>query len=248
MMPDKPDHGVFCGGNRGPRGNEGAFDHDNGQLERARRLDLGGGGMAARILRKYDFDAAALEQADIVLGGERPASLYKFDIGQLAGHRRHIDQTYDVGVLRRGQKLRDSKAAYTEDDARLFAERRDGRSHVRHEGPVVARLPLPGRPLDGEQRRTGYRGCCDGVAAHLGGERVRRVDQNVDALVAQIADETFDPAEAAASHRNGLSTRRCGSPGERQCRLETPVGCEELCECARFRRAPQEKNAHGPRF
>jgi len=247
-MPREPDHGVFGGWNGWPRRYEGALHHDHGQLQRARCLDLGGGGMAARVLRQDHLNAMVLEQTDIVLGGKRPPSLNEHNIGQIAGHGGHVDQPHDVSVLRRGQKLTDCQASDAEHHTRVRAQRGYGRGHVRNLDPIVAGLTLPRRSFYGEQRRTCDRGGRDGVAAHLSGKGMGCVDQNVDAFVPQIADEPLDAAKAAASHRNGLSARSRGAPGQRQRRLKALIRREQARQRACLCRAPQEKYAHGSRF
>jgi len=246
-MAGKPDHGVFGGRNRWARRDEWALDHHDGKSKRARGFDLGNRGAAARILRENHLDAALVKQANIVLPCERPACLDYDDIGQIERCCWRVDQPDDVGMLRRGLKLSKSEAADgAEDRARFWAERGNRRSHIRNEGPVVPWLPFPGGPFDGEKRRPGDRSGRDGVAAHLGGKGMGRVDEHIDALVPQITCKPCGSAKAASSDANGLSarSRRPSCKGE-NC-LETAVPSEQPCERTSFRRAPEEKNAHGP--
>ena len=159
-----------------------------------------------------------------------------------------VDQADDVGVLRRGLQLGEGEAADpAENLPGRGANRLDSGGHIRRERPIVAGLRLPGGSFDGEQRRAGGRSRFDGVAAHLRGEGMRGIHQHIDALVAQIADEPFDAAEAAASGRDRLGARRGRPAGEGERGIETAVRCEQPCKRARFRGAPEEKNAHGPR-
>ncbi len=248
-MAVKPDHGVCGRWNRWPRRNEGALDHNDGKAKRARGLDLGNRSLASRIFRQNRFDAALAKQENIVLRCERPACPDYDDARQAERCCRRVDQPDDVGMLRRGLKLSKSEAANgAEDRARFLAERRNRRSHIRNDGPVVFRLTFPGGPFDGEERRTGDRSRGDGVSAHLGREWVGCVDEDIDLPVPQIADKPLNPAKAAASHRNGLGARsRCPSGKGESC-LETAVPGEQPCERARFRGASEEKNEHGSRY
>ncbi len=247
-MPGKPDHGVFGSRNRRPRGNEWALDHNHGQSQRARRLDLGRSSMAARILRQNHFNAMLRKQTDIVFSGEWPACGNKVDVGKAVKNRRLVDEPDDISVMRRSVELREDEAANAKDPARLGPKRCYGRSHVGNLDPAVAWLTFPGRSFHGKKRRTGDRGCRDGIAADLGGKGMGRVRQDIDALVPEVTGKPFNPAKAAASNRNWLSARHRRPSRKRQGCLETLVGSEHPRKRARLRGAAEEKNAHGSRF
>ena len=111
IMLGEPCHGVLRRRNRWPGRNERALNHHHRQVKRARRLDLGDGGIAASILRQNNLDAMLAEQPDVVLRRKRPARLDKDDVRQSEGRGGQIDQADNVGVLRRGLQLGEGEAA-----------------------------------------------------------------------------------------------------------------------------------------
>ncbi len=248
IMLGEPGHGVLRSSDSWPGWNERALNHHDRQAKRARRLDLGDGGIAAGVLGQNNLNAVIAEKLDVVLRREGAARLNEDDVRQSEGRGGQIDQAYNVSVLRRGLQLGEGEAADpAENLPGLGANRLDSGGHIRRKRPIVAGLGLPGRSFDGKQRRAGGRSRFDGVAAHLRGKGMRRVHQHIDPLVAQIADEPFDAAKPAASRRDRLGARRGSPAGEGKRGIETAVPGEQPCKRARFRGAPKEKNAHGSR-
>ncbi len=235
-MPAEPKHRVYGARHRWPWRDERARNHHDREPERARGYDFGNGGAPARVLRQNRFNPMFAEQADVVSGGERPACLNDADMRQIGSFHRGIDKADYIGVLRRGQQLRQREAANSaEHDARLRPERGDGRRHIRHLDPSVFWQFHPGRAFDSQKRSAVYLGRLDGVAAHLAGERVGGIDQNIDAPVFEMADEPFYTAKSATAHRNRLSARRDRSARERQNRVEARIAGEQARQRARFR-------------
>ena len=248
IMLGEPNHGVFSRGDRWAGRDEGAPDHHDRQAERAGGFDLGDRCIAAGILGQDNLDAVLAKQAEVVLRREGAARLDEDDVWQIERAFGQVDQADDVDVLRRGLKLGEGETADAAEDFSLRrANRLDGGGHIGREGPIVAGLRLPGGPFDSEQRRAGCRSRFDGVAAHLRGERMRGIHERIDTFVLQIADEAFDTAEAAVSGSDRLGAWRRGPAGEGECGCKTAVRREQPCKRARFRGAPEEKNAHGQR-
>ena len=244
----EPSHGIFRRRNRWPGRDVRALDHHDRQAERAGGFDLGDRCVAAGIFGQDNLDAVFAEQSEIVLRREGAACLDEDDVWQIERAFGQVDQADDVGVLRRGLKLGKREASDpAEDISRRRANRLDGGGQIGREGPTVAGLRLPGGPFDGDKRRAGGRGRFDGVAAHLRGERMRGINEHIDALVAQIADEPFDAAEAAVSGGDRLGAGRRGPAGKGECGFKTAVRREQPRKRARFRGASEEKNAHGQR-
>ena len=76
---------------------------------------------------------------------------------------------------------------------------------------------------------------------------MRGINEHIDTFVLQIVDEPFDAAEAAASGRDRLGARRRRPARKGECGFKTAVRRELPRKRARFRRASEEKNAHGQR-
>ncbi len=248
IMLGEPCHGLFRRRNRWPGWNERALNHHDRQAKRARRFDLGDGGIAAGVFRQNNLDAVLAEQPDVVLRREGAARLNEDDVRQSERRGGQINQAYNVGVLRRGLQLGEGEAADpAENLPGLGANRLDSGGHIWRKRPIVAGPKLPGRSFDREQRRAGGRSRFDGMAAHLRGEGVRGIHQHLNALVPKIADEPFDAAKPAASRRDRLGARRGSPAGEGKRGIEMAVPGEQPCKRARFRGAPKEKYAHGSR-
>ena len=248
IEPGEPSHGVSGCRYRWAGRDEGPLDHHDRQAERAGGFDFGDRCVAAGILGQDNLDAVLAKQAEVVLRREGAARLDEDDVWQIERAFGQVDQADDVDVLRRGLKLGEGETADAAEDFSLRrANRLDGGGHIGREGPIVAGLRLPGGPFDGEQRRAGCRSRFDGVAAHLRGERMRGIHERIDTFVLQIADEAFDTAEAAVSGSDRLGAWRRGPAGEGECGCKTAVRREQPCKRARFRRASEEKNAHGQR-
>jgi hypothetical protein len=64
-----------------------------------------------------------------------------------------------------------------------------------------------------------------------------RIDQDTDALAAEIADKPLNPAKAAGADGHGLRAGRRGAARKRKDRIEARIGRKQPCQRARFRRA-----------
>ena len=73
---------------------------------------------------------------------------------------------------------------------------------------------------------------------------MRRIDENVDLLFAEIIREALRAPEAADPHRNGLPHRRGRAAREREHHRQVGAPGEPLRQLARFRGAAQNEDAH----
>lgn len=192
----------------------GTVDHHDGQAQRPRRLQLGAGAVAARVLGDDDIDAMLDHQGAVVLGREGPPSQDHDGVGQGQGAVGAIDQPKQVMVPGMPREIRQMLAP---DRQKHPASRRaEGQRRAGHVGdvmPAVARAGTPWRPLEGDQGQARARRGGDRIRAHAGGEGMGGVDQMADALAMQIIDEAVHPAEAADARGQGLRHRRLGPPG-----------------------------------
>ena len=179
-------------------------DHDDGQAERARRVDLGACAVAAGIAGDDPCDTARSHHLEFALKRERPAR--HDDIGcewQRAFGR--IDEPQRVGVVRFLGEWRDMLPADREEDSRcLFGQRCDRGGDIRDVDPVVVGRPDPGRALERDQWRSGFCARRDRVAAHLGREWMCGIDDMRDALLPNVIRKSGRAAEAADADRQRL--------------------------------------------
>ena len=73
-----------------------ALDHDHGERQRPRRVELGGGAGAARILGDDQFDSMRLEQRALVGDVERPARGDQLDVRRQLLRRGRLDAAHNI--------------------------------------------------------------------------------------------------------------------------------------------------------
>ncbi|GAA0000125.1 hypothetical protein BRDID11002_01250 [Bradyrhizobium diazoefficiens] len=157
------------------------------------------------------YDAARTQHLQLAIKRERSA---RHDHVSREGQRRfgRIDEAQCVGVLRFIPERRDVLAADGEEHVcRRLGQSGDRCIDVADLDPVVTGCFSPGGAFERDQRRAGFRACRDGVAAHLGSERMRRVDHMRDAFTANVIGEPAHAAEAADAGRQRLVGRRTGA-------------------------------------
>jgi len=73
---------IFGGMNFGPCGDRRAIDHDTGNSQRARGLNLGMGAAPACVFGHQQFDVMVTHQRDVILGAKGPARKQRSCLGQ----------------------------------------------------------------------------------------------------------------------------------------------------------------------
>jgi hypothetical protein len=73
---------------------------------------------------------------------------------------------------------------------------------------------------------------------------MRRVDESVDSLIAEIIRKAFSAAKAADPHRNRLQCRCRSAAGQRQRDRETSPRGEASGKLPRLRRAAENEDSH----
>ena len=194
-----------------------ARDHDHGQRQRPRRVELGGGARAARVLGDDHFDSMRLEQCVLVRDVERSACGDQLNKRRQFLRRGHLDAAHNIEMLWRFPERRELHATSGEKDAaRVSPNRCRSRLEAFHHDPAIAIAWAPGRAANGEQRHVGRVSSLDGIRLHLHGEGMRRVDEKIEVLLGQNARQTLLTAEAAGPQR-ARKPRWVSSPaGERQ--------------------------------
>ena len=227
-----------------PTGFTGRVIMITGRPERARRLDLGIGGAAARVPRNDHVDLALLQQAQFGVAIERSALLQQNEIVRPHALRR-VDEAGDVVMLGHGGEGVQFLPAKGEEHAsrRLADGERCGDGGGRRL-PFVAGFRLPGGTDERGQRDAGARAGDDGVGGDARGVGMGGVDHRLDRLLLDVSRKTVGAAEAADARRDGLRPGRGGASGERQGRLEARIAREEPGQRRGFRGAAEDENAH----
>ena len=151
-----------------------------------------------------------------------------------------------VGMLRPRRERRDVLAADGEEHVcRRLRKSRDRGADISDLDPGVAGRLGPGRAFERDQRRAGLRTRRDRIAAHLGGEGMRRVDHMRDAFPPNVVGKPAHPAKAADAGRQRLVGGRAGAAAIGIDGLDARA--RDLCrEQARVSRSAQNEGAnHG---
>lgn len=221
-----------------------AFDHDDLDAERAGCGNLPIGGAAAGILRHNDIDAFVPQQFLLVDLGKGAA---RQDIATVPYGKRRIDRidaADEIAVLGRGGKTEGLLPSNgKEDPAPSASQRFDGTFGAIDPRPAIAFDRFPRRPAQGEERNTRSFGGGRRVLRDLGGEGMGRVDEQVDACLSQVINESVDAAEATDPAWQGQGLGIAGAARKRHRRVES-AGCRKLLgQTAGLCRAPQNQNA-----
>lgn len=189
----------------GALGNFRTVDHDDRYAQSARRNQLCLRARAAGILGYDQIYAMLLHQRDIAVDGEGAAVDQDFMIGQGGRTGRPVDEAQQIVMMRLGCKGIDVHSAKRQHDpARRTIQQGNG------VGDIVGVLPLvpDGRfPRRAGQRDIGYAamGRRDNrMIAHRRGERVGRVYQMGDGMIADVAAQPVHAAEPTDADRDGL--------------------------------------------
>ncbi len=210
----QPGHDLVRVASDGARRDGRAVDQDDRQGKRAGGGQFGLGARATGVLGDDDVDAVVGQQGKVTFGGEGAARDDGMGIGQGQRLGRRVDEAQKVMVLwGLGEKAKVLASDGEEDAARGRTKGSDGGFKVGDMGPVVLRSGNPRRAFEGDQGRSGFRTCSDGIRAHLRGERVGRVDDMGDGFGIEIGFQALDAAKAADADGQGLGDRGFGAAG-----------------------------------
>ena len=183
-------------------GQGGTFNHDHRHAKLARSVDLGAGATAPGIARHQEFNGARAHQLAVALKRERPARDDDFGIGQRQRTVGRVNKSQDIGVLRLGGEGREMLPADGEKDAcAFFRQCRNRGVDIDDLDPMVARYANPRRALQRQEREVRRGAGLDCMPAHLGRERMRRVDYVRDAFLADEVRKSRHAAKAADPRR-----------------------------------------------
>ncbi len=205
----------------------------------ARGVQLGPRAGAAGVLGHHDADGVRAHQRRVARDAVGAAV---HDAGA-EGRGFGIDKAQQETVGKGGERVQRLAPDGQEHVRRLRGQRGGGGGDVGHTGPAVARPPGPAGAL---QRQQGQAHCGtgrDGVRADPRGERVGRVDDMGDGVLAQPVRQPLRPAKAPGPGRQRQDDRRAGAPGIGIDRLDPRRG-QRAGRLPRLGRAAQQQNAH----
>ena len=222
-----------------------ARDHDNGKAEFARGVDLGARTGSARVSGDDPLDHARTQQFQFAVELEWSAGYDDIGVGQRQRSIRRIDKSQGVGVLWLGGEGSDMPPANGQENVgRRLGQRCDGRRDVAHFDPVVAGCPGPLRPLQRHQRRPRRRASLNRVAAHFGGEGMRRIDDVRNSFPPNVVGKAARAAEPADAPWQGLADRRARPASKAIDRLE-PRARERIRKQVGIACSAENEGTHG---
>ena len=201
---------------QGPRGYRGAVYHDHGQRQLTGRRDFCIGTTASGILGHDQIDAVLLHQRQITLNDERATIQHSFAVRKRQRCIRCVNQPKQIKVLWIRRELGQMHAAYSQHDtASRPVQSGDGSSDVRDICPIIAIINAPRGTRQRDQRHARLRASSYGIAAHLCGKGMCRVDNMGDGMSLQICCQTRNAAKAAYALGQWLANGPRHTTGER---------------------------------
>jgi hypothetical protein len=211
--------------NRWTSGDRRSFEHEYRDSKCARGGNLAIGRLTAAVLRNDRVNRKQLEQVPIVRLGEGAT------LENVSGVR-HIQRRIDRIHAANKVVMLWSRAEWTQllppdsekNPSRTLAQRPDGSLRIGNIYPDIAIDPTPGWPAHRQYWRPGSSSCCGGVRGNVCGVRMRSIDQKIDTLSQEILRKPISSPKSAATHGNGLSSRRRRTARKRDRRNQIASG------------------------
>lgn len=207
-----------------PFGRFRPVDHDNWQTQGARRGDFCIGPCSTRIFRNDKINAVTRKKRAVSGFGKRATRQFHMTIGKWQRLGRRIHQPQQIVMLRLGGKRGQMHPA--DGQHHPFRGPPQGRHRSRNVGhmvPGVSGLRLPVRTGQCSKRNAGPRAGRSGIAAHLGGKGVRRVDNMGDPVVADIFLQALNATKTTEPDRQGLIPWGLDPTGQRNNTVATDI-------------------------
>ena len=186
----------------------GAVDHDHRNAKRAGSFYLRIGRRTAGVFRDDDLDPVALQHVDLI--GKRKGSTRR-DVERIQNFKRRfyrIDAADQIAVLGRGFEGQEFLAAKRQKSVCAGGTQCGDRfldaSHVQ---PTVALPRNPSLARQSDQSDACYVSSPYGIGGNTRCIRMRRIDQQIETFLGNIARQALSAAKAADAHRDGLLDR-----------------------------------------
>lgn len=220
-------------------------NHDHGQLELPRGGNLGICRFAARVLAHYAADAVRAHQRNLVLQAEWSALPDHLNVGRQVRFIRPIDRPHDVDMMRGRAEGADFLTADGQQNSLwLCSDGAGGVIETINANPFVAVARVPRRAHYARDRNVAKSRGLDGIARNTRRERMRRIDDGIDAAVACPARKARSTAETADPRLDGMPLRRRSPASQRQRDGKAGVASKPPHERGRFRCATENEYAH----
>ena len=186
----------------------GAVDHDHRNAKRAGRFDFRIGRGTAGVFRDDHRDPVALQHVDLIGKRKRSTRRYVPRIRNLKRRFYRIDAADQIAVLGRGLKGQELLSAKRQKS--ICADGTKGgdsfldASYVQ---PTVALPCDPSRARQSDQCDACHASSPDGIGGNARRIRVRRIHEQIEPFLGNIARQALSAAEAADAHRDGLLDR-----------------------------------------
>ena len=224
----------------------GPVDHDDGQAEHTRRIDLGARPLPTGILRDDQIHAMIAHQGKVTLQCEGAAIYQQMVTRQRGQHVWRIDEAQQIMMLRlRGEGF-DMHAPERQHHTTARAiKRADSAIDVKHTAPAVPLHRSPLRPGEHQMRDACISGRRGGIGADCRGKGMGRIDKMRERPCLEESRQPTRAAKTTDPHRHRLGTRIAGATGIAQDRALAPFG-QRLRKRARLGRAAKDQDvAHG---
>lgn len=242
MLHD-PAHRLVGSRNNVPLNDRRTTDHVDRQSEQPGSFDLRIGGVAPGILCENARNAVLAEKRHIVVRPEWTTRRDDRRVRKLGRRIGRINDANDVAMLRLRTKRQDGGTSERREDIRRSIRKgSNGLFDVVVLAPPIAAGLFPRRPLDSKQRDGGHTASGDGVCADLRRERMRRVDDEIDALAFEINGQPIRAAETADADRERTGSGIARSSSQRQRCRYARNGRQSLRNQRRFARAAEQQN------
>ena len=240
----QPVHHGVKGAGHGTVGYCGPRYQDHRQVQPSGRLQLGQRAGAARVFGDDMGDGMAAHQGHVGFNCKGATIKDHFGIWHRQGGTRRIDQAQQIEMLglggKGGQGLLADGEEYSRRVGRQGSNRRLG---IWHMLPVIARLRQPFAAFMGDQRGFGHGAGLNRVAADLGGEGMRCIDDMGDLRVNDVVGKAVYAAIAAKTGWQGLRHRIFGAPGVGKYGVDA-YGCKGMGKGRCLGGATQKEDAH----
>lgn len=206
MMQPRQNFGKACRLFAGGQGR--SVYHHHRDVQATRGDQFGTRARPAGVFGNNTGDTVRAHQRQIIFGGKGATVNHRKMVGERQRRAGRINQTQQIEVLRVWRELIQMHTANGQHDplARYVQCGNSGRN-VGDIEPVIALFGLPRRARQCDQRDIRGVARVHGIAAHLGGERMRRIDQMSDVVIVDILDQAVNTAKSPDALRQRVAGR-----------------------------------------
>ena len=218
------------------------LDHDDGQAQPPRSIDLAIARTAARVFRNQSVDSVLGEHADFILQREGTACGHVPRLREDQRRIHGVDAADEIMVLGCGFERKKLLPSQSQKHAFAFAsDRRHSLFDAGHLMPYVTRLALPGRPGKDDKRHFGEPRRLNGIGGNSRRIGMSCVHENVETPAANEIRKTAGATEATTAHRHRLFDRRKCSASHGEQNAVTGFLRQPACQYPGIRRAAKDE-------